>query len=98
MSSVIFTIRRLTIDAVTWTPVVTPFPCRRIAIEQGDGVNDLKIRSDAADANTEKTIAAGTLQPLTSEFLGDTVGGPGETVCYLQAAAGTGPAVLEFVR
>lgn len=98
-----FEIRRLTIDTSSWTAVTPPIDCRTIDIEHApaaDGVTpvDILMRTDADNALTQKRIPAGdhyTTRSQASHPLGIPFPS-GETVCYLQAASGTGPAVVEY--
>lgn len=95
-----------TIDSVTWTAIVAPFACSRVMLRTKDTSNDLKVRTDQADANTEETVPAGVYWQLpgeTSEFIlrhdqlrRIPLWKLGDTVCYVQAAAGTGPVIANF--
>ena len=97
--------KQLAVDTVSWTAIVAPVDCMGLSIKNSVLV-DLKIRTDSADATTQDTISAGSIE---------TVSGPrhnagvqnsgtgtrfyaGDTVAYLQAASGTGPVLLTFVR
>jgi hypothetical protein len=67
---------------------------------------NLLIRTDSADATTQDAIAAGSIETISAPRHNSGVqdGGSGtrfyagDTIAYLQAASGTGPALLTFVR
>ncbi len=92
-------------DTVSWTAVVAPIDCMGVAIKSSVLV-DLRIRTDAADAATQDTIVAGSIETISSPRhsggVRDAGSGirfyAGDTIAYLQAASGTGPALLTFVR
>lgn len=94
-------IKQFTIGPATWTPIVTPINCNNVSLEQSDQANDAKMRTNSADAATEKSLPAGIehrITPPDSRGLGS----PrhrwlaGNTVLYVQSVAGTGPIVAEF--
>lgn len=97
--------KQIAVDSVTWTPIVAPIDCMGVAIKNSAPV-DLRIRTDAADPTTQDVIPAGNQDGVTVPRHGsnpqDAFTGArfraGETVAYLQAASGTGPALLTFVR
>lgn len=97
--------KQLTVDTVSWTAIVAPIDCMGIAIKNSALVN-LLIRTDSADSTTQDTIPAGSVETITaprhSGGVQDAGSGTrfyaGDTVAYLQAASGTGPAQLTFVR
>ena len=93
-----FQIQNLAIDTSSWTAVVTPIACTSIDIQQTDGTNAIKVRTTASDSNTEKSIPVGSSLNLPTSAGGATPWEAGVTVCYLQAAAGVGPVVIEFLR
>lgn len=89
------TTRTLTVDPSSWTAVVAPAPCLVATLYNADAVNACKRRTDSADAGTERTI------PADAEFLIRARGfmwNTGETICYLQSVAGTGPVKVDFVQ
>lgn len=100
-------IRRLTIDSVSWTPLVAPFGCSRVQFRTADPANDLKVRTTPTDADTEETIPAGVyylINVASSESMwvhnqtrSHHLWKAGDTICYLQAVAGTGPVVAGFI-
>ena len=98
-----YEIKRFTISTGNWTPIVTPFGCNNVTLEQADADNAAKLRTDVADANTEKILQAGAEKTIASPT-SDALPGPryrwpeGATVCQVQAVAGTGPIVAEFCR
>jgi hypothetical protein len=97
--------KQLTVDTVSWTAVVAPIDCMGVAIKNSALV-DLRIRTDSADATTQDTIPAGSVEAISAprHAFGIQDGGygtrfyAGDTIAFLQAATGTGPAQLTFVR
>lgn len=96
-------IKRVTIGPAVWTAIVAPIACNNVTLEQEDTTNAAKLRTDSADANTEKALGAGdeaVIAPPDSKGLP----GPryrwnaGATVCFAQSVAGTGPIVAEFCQ
>ena len=93
------------VDTVSWTAVVAPIDCMGVAIKCSVLV-DLRIRTDAGDAATQDTISAGSVETISvarhSGGVRDSGSGmrfyTGDTIAYLQAVSGTGPALLTFVR
>jgi hypothetical protein len=97
--------KQIAVDTVSWTVVVAPVDCMDVSIKNSVLV-DLKIRSDSGDATTQDTISAGSIETISAaRHLGGVQDGgfgsrffAGDTIAYLQAASGTGPALLTFVR
>jgi hypothetical protein len=97
--------KQLTVDTVSWTAVVAPIDCMGVAVKNSVLV-DLRIRTDSADATTQDTISAGSIETIAAprHAAGVQDGGSGsrfyagDTIAFLQAASGTGPALLTFVR
>ena len=97
--------KQLTVDTVSWTAIVAPTDCMGVSIKNSVQVN-LSIRTDSADATTQDTITAGSIETISASRhnAGVQDGGSGtrfyagDTIAYLQAASGTGPALLTFVR
>jgi hypothetical protein len=97
--------KQLAVDTVSWTAIVAPIDCMGVAIKNSVGV-DLFIRTDSADATTQDTIPAGSVEsvfvPRHGANVQDAGSGTrfraGDTVAYLQASSGTGPALMTFVR
>jgi len=97
--------KQIALDTVSWTAVVAPVDCMAVSIKNSVFI-DLRIRTDAADATTQDTISAGSIETVSAARHSSGVqdGGSGsrfyagDTVAYLQAASGTGPALLTFVR
>jgi hypothetical protein len=97
--------KQIALDTVSWTAVVAPVDCMAVSIKNSVFI-DLRIRTDAADATTQDTISAGSIEIVsaTRHSSGVQDGGSGlrfyagDTVAYLQVASGTGPALLTFVR
>ena len=97
--------KQIALDTVSWTAVVAPVDCMAVSIKNSVLV-DMRIRTDSGDATTQDTISAGSIETVsaTRHSSGVQDGGSGsrfyagDTVAYLQAASGTGPALLTFVR
>jgi hypothetical protein len=97
--------KQLAIDTVSWTAIVAPFDCMAVSIKNSVLV-DLRIRTDSGDAATQDTIPAGSIEIVAAPRHPGGVqdGGSGtrffagDTIAYLQAASGTGPALVTFVR
>jgi hypothetical protein len=97
--------KQISVDTVTWTAVVAPVDCMAVSIKNSVGV-DLYVRTDSADATTQDTIYAGSIETIAAQrhsgVLQDGGSGTrfyaGDIIAYLQAASGTGPALLTYVR
>jgi hypothetical protein len=97
--------KQISVDTVSWTAVVSPVDCMGVSIKNSVFV-DLKIRTDSGDATTQDTISAGSIEAISAARHSGGVqdGGfgsrffAGDTIAFLQAASGTGPALLTFVR
>ena len=97
--------KQITVDTVSWTAIVAPVDCMAVSIKNSTLI-DLKIRTDSGDATTQDTISAGSIEtiaaPRHSSGVQDGGSGArflaGDTIGYLQAASGTGPALVTFVR
>ncbi len=97
--------KQLTLDTVSWTPIVAPVDCMAVSIKNSVLV-DMRIRTDSADATTQDTISAGSIETVSAPRHSFNVqdGGSGtrfsagDTIAYLQVVSGTGPALLTFVR
>ena len=97
--------KQIALDTVSWTAVVAPADCMGVSIKNSVFV-DLRIRTDSGDAATRDTISAGSIETVSTprHAAGVQDGGSGsrfyagDTIAYLQAASGTGPALLTFVR
>lgn len=96
-----YTVKKFTVDTVSWTAITVPVgcSCTRITIENGTYDSDFKLRTDSADSNTETTIPNGSMKTIGGEagHVG-TQFSPGDIIAYIQAISGTGPAIVEFVR
>jgi hypothetical protein len=100
-----FVKKQITVDTVSWTAVVAPVDCMAVSIKNSVLV-DLRIRTDSGDATTQDTIFAGSIETISAPRHPGGVqdGGAGtrfyagDTIAYLQAASGTGPALATFVR
>jgi hypothetical protein len=97
--------KQVTVDTVSWTAIVAPVDCMGVSIKNSVLVN-LLVRTDSADATTQDTIFAGSIETISSPRhpagVQDSGSGvrfyAGDTIAYLQATSGTGPALLTFVR
>jgi hypothetical protein len=100
-----FVKKQISVDTISWTAVVAPVDCMGVSIKNS-ALIDLKIRTDSGDATTQDTISAGSIETVASARHASGVqdGGSGsrffagDTIAYLQAASGTGPAMVTFVR
>lgn len=94
------TIRQFTVDNTTWTRIVVPVDCSSVTLADAGAATAIKLRSDPADATTEKSVAA-VAQPysITSRPVGSarSVYATGVTAIFAQAAAGTITVVATFV-
>ena len=97
--------KQVAVDTVSWTAVAAPVDCMSFSIKNSVAA-DLKMRTDADDAATQDTIPAGALETILAPQHGQRIADEGkatrflagDTVAYLQAASGTGPALVTFVR
>lgn len=83
--------------------MVAPIDCVGVSIKNSAMV-DMSIRTDSNDSTTQDLIPAGSIEDLPARSYIDPQGGAtgsrfrsGDTVCYLQAATGTGPALITYV-
>ena len=97
--------KQLALDTVSWTAVIAPVDCMAVSIKNSVFV-DLRVRTDSGDAATQDTISAGSIETVSAprhaggvqDAGSSTRFYAGDTIAYLQAASGTGPALLTFVR
>ena len=97
--------KQIAVDTVSWTPVVAPIDCQGVGVKNTVAV-DLKVRTDSADPTTQDTIPAGNQEGVVVAHDQGNVQfdvasqrfRAGDTICFLQAASGTGPALATFVR
>lgn len=94
-----FAIQRVTLDTVSWAPITVLFNCTQCSVENGDDTNSIKIRTASGDSATERTLIP-KAQQLISAATGSlhTAFTVGDVICYAQAVAGTGPAIVDFTR
>lgn len=94
-----YVISTLTLDSVTWTPILAPFSCNGIGIKSSV---DIKLRTDSGDANTQDSLLAGQFELIDPANTQDSSGyirfPPGAIVAYLQALSGTPTALIRFIR
>src|SRR6202521_2938959 len=57
--------KQLAVDTVSWTAIVAPIDCMGLAIKNSVLV-DMKIRTDSADATTQDTIPAGSVETISA--------------------------------
>ena len=97
--------KQIALDTVSWSAVVAAVDCMAVSIKNSASV-DMYIRTDSADATTQDTISAGSIEtvaaPRHAGAMQDGGSGTrfyaGDTIAYLQVASGTGPALVTFVR
>lgn len=89
-------IRTINGDPNLWLPVVAPITCSVIVIQNTDGSNSMKVRTDAGDPNTEKTQPAS--MELTLRSVIPSAWGPNMTVCFVKPSAAETPIVVTFIR
>lgn len=94
-----YLISTLTVDSVTWTPIIPPFSCNFVSIKCG---TSLLIRTDSADSTTQDTIPVGMTEVVSSTHNLDSSGHSrfpsAQTIAFLQASAGTPSVTLRFIR
>lgn len=89
-----FYIRRFPLTTSSWTGITLPVDCSRVVLENGDGTNSVKIRTNPDDSGTEKTLPAGNELDLWSSrapFVAGTI------LCYAQASSGAGPLIVSYI-
>ena len=87
------TYKRFTVDDVSWTPITAPRNMNAFAL-YSDSDLDLKLRSDQADANTEKTLKGGS-QETAVQGVQTPRWREGDVIVYVkQATVGTSVVVL----
>ncbi|GEM_PF-1965719 len=97
--------KQIAIDTVSWTPIVAPIDCMGVGIKNSQSV-DMRIRTDSADPATQDLIPAGNQDGIIVSRHPPNVQddgrvarfSTGETIAFLQAISGTGPALCTFVR
>ena len=57
--------KQIALDTVSWTAVVAPVDCLAVSIKNSVLV-DLRIRTDSADAATQDTISAGSIETVSA--------------------------------
>ncbi len=86
---------KVPVVAGDWTPIVCPIACTQIVIENRDAVNAQAVRSDVADSATEKYLPASLELTLRASAQ---CWNPGDLVCVVAAAAGSGPVCVTYLR
>ncbi len=97
--------KQVAVDTVSWTAVIAPVDCMSFSVKNSVLV-DLRMRTDSADPATQDTIPAGAMETILAPQHAHRIADEGkatrfltgDTVAYLQAASGTGPALVTFVR
>jgi hypothetical protein len=89
-------IKVISVDPVSWTPILVPFDCISMVVKNANATNALKMRTTAGDASTEDTLAPNGEQGLAIPFHRYRFSA-GSQPLWLQSAAGTGPVVLKFL-
>lgn len=94
-----FIISNITLDSVTWTPVIPVADCNGLGIKTAV---DIKIRTDSADSTTQDTIPAGAQEVVMQSHFRDSSGFArfprSQVACYLQAVSATPSVTLRFIR
>ena len=91
-----YAIRRFVLSTTAWVSVVPPRTCSVVVLENADDTNACAVSTDTDDPTAYKNLPAGAELLLESPV--DGAFPPGEPVCFLKAIAGTGPAVVSFIR
>lgn len=92
-------IRRMTIDPVNFTPVSSSRDCNKVVLSRGSEDDSFAVRSDRDDAQTERTVAAGSEYPIVAN-----PGSPatalekGKTLCWVRATSLAGTLIVESTR
>lgn len=91
-----FNVLRVTLDPVTWTAITVPFDCNIVSAENSVTTVAMTMRTDQADATTERPIPAATAHRIGAAGHGYRFQA-GTVLYYLKVASGTGPAIVEFM-
>jgi hypothetical protein len=83
-ASLVFAIRAIAVTSSAWTPVRAPINCSTWSLRPDD---DVRIRTDSADAGTEDIIKAGVQELL--QVSGGKRYAAGQLFAYLQAVTGS---------
>lgn len=90
-----YAIRDVLVQAGVWTPIVCPFHCATVTVENLSAGIAMFVRTDAADSESQKRIPAlGELDIRASVATFD----KDDVLCWVTLASGSGVAVVEFVR
>ena len=93
MAGIRFRFDRVAIAPSSRTALVALVDCLGVTLEQEDRVNDAKVWDDAA-SGTHKVLPAGAelacFQDRPGRF------NVGETICWVEAVAGTGPVLVHY--
>ena len=57
--------KQIAVDTVSWTAVVAPVDCMAVSIKNSVFA-DMRIRTDSADATTQDTISAGSIETVSA--------------------------------
>lgn len=92
-------IKRLTLDALTWTPIVAPVDCQQFGLSEDTLSSAIKLRSDPTDSTTEMTLPAGYQGKVITPPAGATRSNfaKNQIIVYAQSPLGTITAVATFV-
>ena len=91
-----FEIRVISIDPVSWTPVTAAFDCTSFVVKNGDSANPIRLRTNPDDAASQDLLGPGAEQSIAMAFPRYRFPA-GSQPLWLQAIAGTGPAVVKFL-
>jgi len=93
--------KSFTIDSVSRTAITVPVACHAVALRNDDLANDCTLY-DAATSGNSKTLRSGAEEnvvgiPTASAPYPSYRFASGDTVCWIQADAGTGPITGTFI-
>lgn len=94
-----FAVSRVSLDDVTWSPVLAPMDCETVILSCEEGAT-VTVRTDAADADTALPILGGTALTLSATAQPSLRSGlflSGARVCYAKAAAGAATLLLQWL-
>ena len=83
--------RKWAIDNVTWTPLDVSLNCTQVVVTN-QGTDEVKLRSDDTNANSEITLASGnsiTISSLQATLI---------PTVYAKSTSTTGPLILEEIN
>jgi hypothetical protein len=99
-ASIFYSVTRITIDPITWTPLAPIINCCELKVANYLGTVDIKIRSDSGRASSELTIGPGFEENVDPRLVANRpeftliVFPAGVTVVFAQTTSGTFDVVL----